>query len=62
MAAQRRSNILASLLKLGRKARRSRSLSAGPGCTCEKCVQAWDQHQPQPVVRTRKVRRLGFGD
>ena len=61
MAALRRRNIMATLSKLGRKARRSKSLSVGPGCTCESCVQAWDRHHPQAIVPQRDVRRLGFG-
>src|SRR5947209_653652 len=43
MAALRHRKIVATLLKLTRGARRSRSLSVGPGCTCESCVQAWDR-------------------
>lgn len=62
MTALRRRNVLASLLKLGRKARRSKSLSVGPGCTCESCVQAWDRHHPKAVVPSRDLRRLGFGN
>ena len=61
MAALRRRNVIASLMKLGRKARRSKSLSVGPGCTCESCVQAWDRHHAEAIVKPRDVRRLGFG-
>ena len=61
MAALRRGKVMASLLKLSRKARRSKSLSVGPGCTCESCVQAWDRHHPKAIVPPRDVRRLGFG-
>lgn len=61
MTAPRRSKIVATLLKLGRKARPSKSLSVGPGCTCESCVQAWDRHQPKPVVSVREARRMRPG-
>lgn len=54
MAELRRSKIVATLFKLGRKAaRRSRSLSIGPGCTCESCVQAWDRHHPKVIAAAR---------
>ncbi len=61
MAALHRRKIVATLLKLGRKARRSASLSSGPGCTCESCVQAWESHQPKAIVQPRD-RRVGFGN
>jgi len=62
MAALRRRKIVATLLKLTRGSRRSRSLSVGPGCTCESCVQAWDRHQAKPasVVHEARLLRLGL--
>lgn len=61
MTAPRRSKIVATVLKLGRKARPSKSLSVGPGCTCESCVQAWDRHQTKAVKVSREGRRLTPG-
>lgn len=61
MSPQRRSKVVATLLKIGRKARPSKSLSDGPGCTCESCVQAWDRHQPKAVAVTRETRRMRPG-
>lgn len=60
MSALRRSKIVATLFKIGRRARRPKSVSAGPGCTCESCVQAWDRHHPNVVVPVREM-RLRFG-
>ena len=34
---------------------------AGPGCTCESCVQAWDRHHPVRKARDRESRRLRVG-
>jgi hypothetical protein len=62
MTPLRRRRIVATLLKLTRRGRRLSSLSDGPGCTCESCVQAWDRHNRpvrQPVLETRRV-RLGL--
>ena len=61
MAALRRRKILATLLKLTRGPRRSRSLSVGPGCTCDSCVQAWDRHNPPRVSAMRESRLLRLG-
>lgn len=61
MAALRRRKIVATLLKLTRRSRRSRSLSVGPGCTCESCVQAWDRHRSKPVSVVREARLLRLG-
>ena len=57
MAALRRRKIVATLLKLTRRARRSSQLETGPGCTCDRCVQAWDRHQPVEITITRKPAR-----
>ena len=46
MTALRRRKILAALLKLAGKKRRMSSADAGPGCSCDSCVQAWHQHHP----------------
>ena len=61
MAALRRRKIVATLLKLTRGSRRSLSLSVGPGCTCESCVQAWDRHQSKPVSGVHEARLLRLG-
>jgi len=61
MAALRRRKIVATLLKLTRGARRSGSLSVGPGCTCESCVQAWDRHHPQAISAVHEARLLRLG-
>lgn len=61
MTAPRRRKVVAALLKLTRKAGRSRLLSVGPGCTCESCVQAWARHRPKPIVPAREMQRFGFG-
>jgi hypothetical protein len=61
MAALRRTNIVAALLQLTRTARRSASLSPGPGCTCESCVQAWDRHHPVKGSRVHDGGRLKLG-
>jgi len=61
MAALRRRNIVETFLQLIHGSRRSRSLSAGPGCTCESCVQAWDRHRPEKVKPGRETRRLRPG-
>lgn len=61
MTALRRRKILAALSQLFRRSRRSRSLMAGPGCTCESCVQAWDRHHPARMSKTRESRRLRPG-
>lgn len=62
MTALRRRRIVATLLKLGRKARSSKSISVGPGCTCESCVQAWDRHRPKAILPASEAHRLGFGN
>jgi len=58
MAALHRRNILATFKKLVSAGRRSASLSTGPGCTCESCVQAWDRQveQPSPAHQARRLR------
>lgn len=61
MAALRRRNVVATLLKLTRLSRRSKALSVGPGCTCESCVQAWDRHNPPKVSARRESRLLRLG-
>jgi hypothetical protein len=61
MTALRRRKILATLLKLTRGPRASRSLAVGPGCTCESCVQAWDRHHERIVHTPRESRRLRLG-
>jgi hypothetical protein len=63
MAALRHRKIIATLLKLTRRARRrSSQLTTGPGCTCESCVQAWDRHNPVKVTVARNsARRLRPG-
>jgi hypothetical protein len=61
MAALRRRKVVATLLKLARGSRRSRSLSVGPGCTCESCVQAWDRHHPGQVSIVHEARLLRLG-
>ena len=62
MAALRRRKIVATLLKLTRRARPSSPLTTGPGCTCESCVQAWDRHNPVKVTVARNsARRLRPG-
>lgn len=61
MTALRRRKILAALSKLIRRSRAPRSSMAGPGCTCESCVQAWDRHHPVRKARDRESRRLRVG-
>ncbi len=61
MAAIRRRNVVATLMKLVWTGRRSASLSPGPGCTCESCVQAWDRHQVEDLSRPSETRRLRPG-
>ncbi len=61
MAALRRRKIVATLMKIGRKARRSKPLLDGPGCTCESCVQAWDRHRPAAITAVRESRRMRPG-
>jgi hypothetical protein len=60
MTALRRRNIVEALSKVIRRSRRSRSVQAGPGCTCESCVQAWDRHHPHEMA-ARESRRLRPG-
>jgi len=48
-------------MKLVWTGRRSASLSPGPGCTCESCVQAWDRHQVENASRPSETRRLRPG-
>jgi hypothetical protein len=60
MTPLRRRKIVATLMKLTRRARRSNSFMVGPGCTCESCVQAWDRHRPK-VTPVRETRRLKLG-
>ncbi len=57
MTPLRRRNIVATLLKLAGLTHRAGSLSDGPGCTCESCVQAWDRHRPAKVAAPRDTRR-----
>ena len=61
MTALRRRNILATLLKLTRRSRRTASLLVGPGCTCASCVQAWDRHHQPVGSAARESRRLRLG-
>ena len=58
MAALRRRKIVATLMKLTRRARLSSPLTTGPGCTCESCVQAWDRHNPDKITAVRNSVRL----
>jgi hypothetical protein len=62
MTALRRRKIAAALRKLFPRARKSSSLLAGPGCTCESCVQAWDrQHQSKGrSIHDPRLLRLGL--
>ncbi len=57
MAALRRRNVVATLLNLVGASRHAKSPTAGPGCTCESCVQAWDRHQPVRASNSREGRR-----
>jgi hypothetical protein len=57
MAALRRRNVLATLLKLAGVSPWARSLTLGPGCTCESCVQAWDRQQEPVHSKARDPRR-----
>ncbi len=57
MAAIRRRNVVATLLKLAGASRQAKSPTAGPGCTCESCVQAWDRQQPVKASSSREGRR-----
>jgi hypothetical protein len=57
MAALRRRKIVATLLKLTRRARPSSPPTTGPGCTCDSCVQAWDRHQPADAASLRNPAR-----
>ena len=61
MTALRRRKIIAALLKLSRRARRSSPSLVGPGCTCESCVQAWDRHHQIKVSAARESRRMRLG-
>jgi len=62
MTALRPRKVVATLLKLTRRGRRSTSFLTGPGCTCESCVQAWDRHHPHAAVSPRReARRLRLG-
>ena len=62
MAALRRRNVVAMLLKLAGVSPRAKSLRGGPGCTCESCVQAWDRQHPVKVSPPRESgRRLRLG-
>jgi len=62
MAALRRRNVVAMLLKLAGASPRAKSLNGGPGCTCESCVQAWDRQHPVKVSPSRESgRRLRLG-
>ena len=61
MTALRRRNIVATFKKLVWTGRRSASLSSGPGCTCESCVQAWDRHHPSSHKAVREAGRLRPG-
>ena len=54
MTPLRRRNILETLLKLAGASRLAKSPSAGPGCTCESCVQAWGRHQPVKAATQRE--------
>jgi hypothetical protein len=57
MAALRRRNVVAMLLKLAGASRSAKPFEAGPGCTCESCVQAWDRHQPVKASAQHDGRR-----
>ncbi len=57
MPALRRRNIFEKLLKLVGASPHAKSLRAGPGCTCESCVQAWDRHRPVKATAQREGRR-----
>ena len=61
MTALRRKMILAAFRKLTRRARRKSSLSDGPGCTCESCVQAWGRQHQVKASPQRQSRRLKLG-
>jgi len=57
MAALRRRNVIATLLNLAGVSRQAKSPTAGPGCTCESCVQAWDRRKPMKLSAPREGRR-----
>jgi len=61
MAALRRRNIVEMLLKLTGAWHRPSSLTAGPGCTCESCVRAWDRHHPNRRSGRDPRRHLRLG-
>ena len=60
MTALRRRKIMATLLKLAGKSRRMSSSEAGPGCSCDSCQQAWEQHRPT-VAAAGELRGLRPG-
>jgi len=45
------------LLKLAGASHEAKSPTAGPGCTCESCVQAWDRQRPLPASTPRERRQ-----
>jgi hypothetical protein len=51
MTPIRFSTVVATVLNLARSSRPAPA-PAGPGCTCESCVQAWNRHHP-PVQAAR---------
>jgi hypothetical protein len=52
----RRRNVVAMFLGLIGASSRAKPLNAGPGCTCESCVQAWDRHHPKESEEKRGPR------
>ncbi len=61
MTAPRRRKVVATLLKLGRKARPSGPVPTGPGCGCDSCVRAWDRHHVKATARSREPLRMRLG-
>jgi hypothetical protein len=51
MAALRLSTIVPTVLKRVRWTTGRAPVKAGPGCGCERCIDAWDRHH-RPAVST----------
>jgi len=55
MSSQRHATFLETLFQVLGDSLRSPAEPEGPGCSCEKCEQAWNQNQPKATSPRARV-------
>jgi hypothetical protein len=55
MSSQRHATLLETLFQVLGGSMSSPAEPEGPGCSCEKCEQAWNRNQPKPKSARARV-------